>query len=482
MSEPESALTGTAEWLHALRHLSVEDLLLPLLIQLSLIILAARAFASLARRLRQPGVVGEVAAGLVLGPSLFGRFFPEAFGAIFHPTTAEMQAPLFDALLGWVLTAVAQLGLIFLLFLIGLEFDFSHLRWRGRAALAIALAGIALPFGLGLAAGQVLHPVVAQGIDPVGFSLFLGTALSITAIPVLGRIMLELNITRTRLGTVTIAAAAADDAAGWVLLASVAAVVRAQSQGGHFDPLQTLVMIGETAAFALFMIVAARPLLCRGARLLVRPGNGELSVNGLSIVLVVLFACATLTNRIGIFAVFGGFLLGAVLSSEHAFRQAVTRRLCDFVTAFFLPVFFAYTGLRTDVGTLGSAHLWALCGLLCSAAIVGKLFGCGLAAWLSGYTPREAACIGTMMNTRALMALVVINLGKDLGVVPDSVFCMLVLMALLTTVLTTPLLLYLMKGTELEPYVLRSGFLGSPVEALADPTSAKRACSPGPRS
>src|SRR5262249_44916622 len=179
--------------------------------------------------------------------------------------------------------------------------------------------------------------------------------------------------------------------------------------------------------------------------------------------------------RIGIFAVFGAFFLGAVLSGEHAFRQAVGRQLRDFVTAFFLPLFFAYTGLRTDVGSLGSATLWALGGLVLAAAVVGKFGGCGLAAWLSGLPAREAACVGAMMSTRGLMALIVVNLGKDLGVVPDRVFCMLVLMALLTTVMTTPLLLRLMPGTELESHILRSGFVrGRPAEhePAEQPTAA----------
>jgi Kef-type K+ transport system membrane component KefB len=162
---------------------------------------------------------------------------------------------------------------------------------------------------------------------------------------------------------------------------------------------------------------------------------------------------------IGIFAIFGAFLLGACLSGEHEFRQAIGRRMRDFVSAFFLPIFFTYTGLRTDIGTLESGQLWILCGLVSAAAIVGKMGGCGLAAWFTGFARRESACIGTMMNCRALMELIVINLGYELGVIPKSVFCMLVLMALLTTFMTTPILMWLMPGTELEPHILRSGFL-----------------------
>jgi Kef-type K+ transport system membrane component KefB len=451
---PLAAAAETEAWLQALRHLSVEDVLLPLLVQLTLIILAARLFAILFRRLRQPAVVGEIVAGLVLGPSVFGRLCPSLFEAVFRPPLPGLTPDLGRALLGWILTALSQLGLVFLLFLIGLEFDFSHLRRHGRSALAIALAGIAVPFALGLGLAAVLHPRAAADVPPLGFALFLGTALSITAIPVLGRIMLELGITRTRLGALTIAAAAVDDAAGWILLASVAAVVRAA-----FDPGHTLLMLVETVAFTLFMAFAARPALVAWARHAVRRGDGGLGVNALAVLGAALFGCAIVTDLIGVFAVFGAFLLGAVLSGEEEFRRAVSRRLGDFVTAFLLPVYFAYTGLRTDVGSLGSPDLWLLAALVAAAGVVGKVGGCGLAAWLSGSSPREAACLGTLMNARGLMALVVINLGKDLGVVPDSVFSMLVLMALLTTVITTPAVLRLMRGTELEPHVLGSGFV-----------------------
>jgi Kef-type K+ transport system membrane component KefB len=177
------------ELLRALRLLDVESVLLPLLLQLALIILAARLFAVLFRRLGQPSVVGEIAAGLVLGPSVFGRFFPGTFQAVFHPPVHGLSPELGDSLLGWILTTLSQLGLIFLLFLIGLEFDFGHLRWRGKSAAAISLAGVALPFALGYFLGRAMHPLVGPDLPATGFALFLGTALSITAIPVLGRMM-----------------------------------------------------------------------------------------------------------------------------------------------------------------------------------------------------------------------------------------------------------------------------------------------------
>jgi Kef-type K+ transport system membrane component KefB len=458
----------------------VEAVLLRVLVSLAVLIVAARLFAVLFRRLRQPGVVGEIVAGLVLGPSVFGRLAhllgPQGLGwlpwdaaqvifpatVVFHGGTPTEEVVSVE----WIFRIISQLGLVFLLFLIGLECDFRHLRRHGQSALAISLVGIALPFVLGLGLGFLLQAqpgVYAEGetpAPPLSFALFLGTTLAITAIPVLGRIMLELNITRTRLGAITISAAAVDDAAGWILLATVAAIVQAQ-----FRFTELALMIAATAAFAVAMVFLVRPVLCSWLRRVLQRNGGELSVNALALVLVGVLLCAVATNLIGIFAIFGAFLLGAVLSGEEQFREAVARRLRDFVTAFFLPIFFTYTGLHTNVYSLGSWSLWLWCALVLAAAVVGKLAGCGLAAWAGGSSPREASCIGAMMNTRGLMGLIVINVGRDLGVIPASVACMLVLMALATTMMTTPLLLGLMRGTELEPYIVRSGFIGDTLAA-----------------
>lgn len=445
--------------LDALKHVSIEELLIPILIQLAVIITVARLFALIGRRLGQPAAVGEIVAGLVLGPSVLQRLAPDLWAALFQPgllhVPAELSAVVFDK----TFAVLSQLGLIFLLFLIGLEFDFSHLRQHGRAALGISFAGVALPFALGLGLAPLLHPHIephpqtGQPVPPLGFALFLGVALSITAIPILGRMMMELNINRTRLGAITISAAAADDAAGWILLASVAGIVRS-----GFAWAGALRMIGETVGFALLILIVARPLLRRWARWALKRDGGELGLNGLAVLLAVMFLCSIATGLIGIFAIFGAFLLGAALSAEEQFRAAAAGKLRDFVTAFFLPIFFTSTGLRTNIGTLESPALWGWAALVLAAAVVGKFGGCGLAARLGGFSPRESACIGVMMNTRALMELIVINLGYELRVIPPSVFCMLVLMALITTVMTTPILLRLMPGTELEPYIQASSF------------------------
>jgi Kef-type K+ transport system membrane component KefB len=450
------ASTDGISLIQQMREVSVEELLLPLLIQLALIIATARVCAWLFRYLDQPAVVGEIAAGLILGPSVLGYFFPGIFTAVFRPALGELPRAASDLLLGHMLMALSQVGVILLLFLVGLEFDFSHLRWHGKSALSISLAGIVLPFALGFALGTWLHPVVAPDVNYLGFRLFMGTSMAITAIPVLGRIMIELGITRTRLAAVTISAAAGEDAVGWVLLAAVVAGTKAA-----FDPRETAIMLVWTLAFAAFMVLAARPVLMRVVRRALVAGKGELSINALAGLWVLIFLCAVTTNLIGIFAVFGAFLLGAVLSSDDEFRAAVNRRLRDLVTGFFLPIFFAYTGLRTNISALESWQLWVVALLVTLVAIVGKLAGCGLAAWLTGFSLRESTCIGVMMNTRGLMELIVINVGKDLGVIPDSVFCMLVLMAVLTTMMTTPLLLRLRHGTELESAIAASGFVDS---------------------
>jgi Kef-type K+ transport system membrane component KefB len=476
----------------ALRRLPVDDLLLPVIIQLAVIIAVARLFALLFRRIGQPSVVGEIVAGLVLGPSLLQWVAPALWRAVFQPALGDVPPDLTAAVMPRVFSVISELGLIFLLFLVGLEFDLDHLRSNRSSTVAISLGGIGLlfPLGLGLASQMYPHmephPESGENVDQLGFMLFLGVAMSITAIPVLSRIMFELNITRTRLGTVTIGAAAMDDVTGWVMLGTVAGVVKA-----HFDPRATVVMILYTAGFVVVMFVAVRPFLVRWARRVTRRGDGQLNVNDLTVLLVLMFGCAIVTNAIGMFSVFGPLVLGVALSDQHEFRDAAHRRLRDMVTSLFLPVFFTATGLRTDLASLGSTHLWGLCGLVLLASVAGKMFGCGLAARACGFTRRESALIGAMMNTRGLMALIVVDLGYQLRVIPPSVFTILVIMALATTFLTTPLVRWLAPGTELEEYIHKSdfgrpaplpdepvGLLDEPEEDPADPPAGEHSLTP----
>lgn len=419
----------------------VESVVLKVLIQLIVVIVAARLLAVVARWLGQPVVVGEIIGGLALGPSFFGKYFKAQFDLVFDPSIK----PIFDVL--------SQLALILLLFLIGLEFDFSHLRMKGRAAWSISFAGIILPFSIGYGLGHWLHPNLAPETNLVGFCLFMGTAMSITAIPILGRIMIELNLSRTMLGAITITAAAFDDATGWIILATVSALVTT-----GFNWILTMRMIAWTAAFALAMIYVVRPVLVRFYGWVLAGSGGQLGLNPFAGLLVVMFLCAIATNLIGIFSIFGAFICGAILSDQGALREWVQRNLTPFVTVFFLPIFFTFTGLRTDVGSLATLEHWLYALLVLAAAVIGKFGGCFLAARFSGMDWRESCCVGIMMNTRALMELIVINVGYELGVVPRSLFVMLVIMAVITTIITTPALVFFCRGTELGRLIEQSNF------------------------
>lgn len=376
-----------------------------------------------------------------LGPSFFGGMFPTLFHTIFNPSVGQIFA------------VMSQIGLILLMFLIGLEFDFGHLRQNRGTALSVSAVGILLPFSLGMLLGRWMHSALGLSGSWVNFALFMAAAMSITAIPILGRIMVELNINRTRIGSLTISAAAADDASGWIILALVTAIARSA-----LNPAKLGIMILETVAFGAVMVWVIRPLLKKWTAQQMQKHSGKLSLTALAILLTMILAAAAVTNIIGIFSIFGAFVFGAVLYDQHEFRAAVQERLRDFVTAFFLPIFFTYTGLRTDIGTMGGRGLWVMCGLVLLAAFVGKFGGCSLAARFNGLPWREASIIGVMMNTRALMELIVINIGFELGVIPKSVFFMLVLMAVASTYITAPALRRLIRKSEVEQDYLSSEF------------------------
>lgn len=401
-----------------------ETVLFFILLQLIVILAAARLAGEAARRLGQPRVVGEIVAGLLLGPSLFGRVAPETFTYVFQSTPPE------------ALTILSQIGLIFLMFQIGLEFDFSHLEEsrNRRSVLLVSAAGIALPFALGLLLGHFSWSRLAPDIHRTGYVLFMATAMSITAIPVLGRIMMEMDLTRTRLGAVAISAAAFDDVTGWILLAVISAVSTARFSAGS-----TLRQLAWLLAYAALCWWAVRPLLRRlVARFAVSPSR--LPANLMALLLVIILSSAIVTYRLGIFAIFGGFMMGVLLYDRADFVQAWKNRVAQFVSVFFLPLFFAITGLRTDIHGLDSPSLWGWCAAVLAVATLGKYGGCTLAARVTGLPPLECHCLGIMMNTRGLMELVVLNVGYDLGLLPRQVFTMLVLMALISTGVTTPLL------------------------------------------
>ena len=338
--------------------LKTEQLLFTVLIQLLLIVAAARVFATVFRWFRQPVVVGEIAAGIFLGPSCFGYFFPETSRMIFDPSVSD------------VFGVLSQLGLILLLFVVGLEFDFSHLRFQSRAAATISLTGIALPFVLGFCLASAMYPfledIPADRPIPVGgFALFMGIAMSITAIPILGRLMMELNITRTKIGVVTISAAAVDDACGWILLATVSSMVQAQ-----YDIWLTVRMVAATLVFFAVAIFVIRPVLKRLVRRALAAGHGELGMNTLAVVYGTLFVCALATNLIGIFAIFGAFTLGTVLSDEHEFRDVMRRHLRDLLGGA-LPADLLHVHRSAD-RPRDAAHTAAM-AVLCGRALLCRI-------------------------------------------------------------------------------------------------------------
>lgn len=402
----------------------MEHLLFHTLLQIGLIIIAARISGFLARKIGQPRAVGEIVAGLLLGPSLFGAAAPEAFQWVFRSVD------------GTPISIISQIGLIMLMFQVGLEFEFKRLAEPAsrRAVSLITLAGILMPFALGFGFGLWTAPELAASINPLAYALFIGIALSITAVPILGRIMMEYGLTRSRIGVITITAAALNDAIGWVLLAVVSAVAT-----GHFS----LSVMVEQLALLLGYVMVCWLVIRRGLLFIVRRfDHGPLSLpqDLLAILLVVVFSSALLTSKLGIFAIFGGFVVGVLLHDQTDLVTAWRNKVSDLVTVFFLPVFFTYTGLRTDVGSLDSLALWVWCVLLFGLAVMGKFGGCYLASRLAGLSRAESVTIAIMMNTRALMELIVVNLGYDLGVIPREVFTMLVLMAIASTLMTAPAL------------------------------------------
>jgi Kef-type K+ transport system membrane component KefB len=403
------------------------------LLELTLIVLAGRIGGELAKRCGQSTAVGEIIIGICLGPSLFGLLAPHVFDYVFHSAPAEP------------LTILSNLGLVLLMFQIGLEFDFAHLTERvNRAAvLRVSIACLALPFACGFGVGLF----IAENASPaarINTALFIATAFSITAMPILGRIMMELNLTRTRLGVIAISSAAINDVVGWLLLALVTTLTVSDFVAGRFAARVAMV-----AAFGLISTMVVRPLLKKAIRKS-RPRDAKLSANLLGGLLAVIFIAAMTTYQIGIFAIFGGFMMGVILHDEAELVTAWRARLGDFVTVFFLPVYFTYTGLRTSIGGLEWAD-WGRCLAIVAAASLAKLAGGYVAARRSGLNHPESAIIAYMMNTRGLMELIVINVGLDLGVISPKVFTMLVIMAIFSTVITTPALRYYMPRAGLAP-------------------------------
>ena len=409
------------------------DALFHALLSLGVIVVTARLVGALFGLIGQPAVIGEVVGGIMLGPSLLGRLSPELYAQLLPPSVAPF------------LSVYAQLGVILYLFLVGLELDLGVLRKSGHVTLAISHASIIVPFLLGSALALPLYPRLSTSdVRFTVFAMFVGVSLSVTAFPVLARILTDLKISKSRMGVVALTCAAIDDVTAWCLLALVVSI--AQARGA--DAIRTVAL---TIVFLFVVLQVVAPLVRWLIPRLDR--SPDLTRTALSVVLVAMLASAMATEYIGIHGFFGAFLLGAIIPHGSRIATELNRRLDDFVAVLFLPVFFAYTGMRTEVGLVNGLQNWLLCGAIIAMACLGKFGGTLAAARLSGLKWRDSAALGILMNTRGLVQLIVLNMGLDLGVISPRLFTMLVIMALVTTLMATPILQLLLRH---HPWVERA--------------------------
>jgi Kef-type K+ transport system membrane component KefB len=393
--------------------------LLHLLLALAAVIVLGRILAKGFAYLHQPPVIGEVLAGICLGPSLLGRVWPELADYVLPASVAPS------------LSVVAQLGVILYMFVVGLELNAGILRKQGHVTLAISQAGIVVPFSLGAALALGLYPILSHGgVTFTAFALFLSVSMSITAFPVLARILTDRQMQRTDLGVMALACAATDDVSAWCLLALVVGVVQSQIDTAVFVALFTAAYIG-------LMFLVVRPIV---ARVVPRYDRAGLTPGVLAAVLVGMLLSALATEAIGVHAIFGAFLLGAVIPHESRIAREVIDKLEGFVTTLLLPAFFAFTGLRTEVALVSGWEAWLVCLAIIAVATLGKFGGTLGAARIMGLGWRDSASLGILMNTRGLMELIVLNIGLDLGVISPTLFAMMVLMAIVTTMATSPIL------------------------------------------
>lgn len=408
-----------------MEELSPAEIAAFVLLDIAVIIIAARLFGRAARAIRQPAVIGEIVAGIALGPSLLGAL------------PGDLDEVLFPVGVRPYLYILAQLGLILFMFIVGLELDVALIRGRERIAGAISLSSVVLPFALGVGLTLILHPlhdeVAGRPVNLLALALFIGVAMSITAFPVLARILGDRGMHRTPAGVLALACAAFDDILAWTLLAFVVAVARGES------PFDVVRIVGLTAVFAAAMFLGLKPLLRRLT--FWHQAAGRLTPDVLAVVLIGVLLSAYATDRIGIHSIFGAFIFGAIMPREGAadLTRDILERLEQVSVLLLLPVFFVISGLGTDIGGLGLDGLWQL-ALILAVAIGGKFLGAFAGARMLRLPTRQASVIGVLMNTRGLTELVILQIGRDLGVLDGELFTMLVLMALVTTAMTEPLL------------------------------------------
>lgn len=393
-------------------------------LELAVILATCRVVGLIAKRIGQPQVVGEMIAGVVLGPSLLGELAPGVQQALFPPGPANV-----------VLYTVAQIGLVLYMFLIGLNFDVDLIKHRAGTAVAVSAAGILAPLALG---ALVAVPLLSSGgyfedgVTPVMAMLFLGAAIAITAFPMLARIIFEKGLSGTSLGTLALACRATDDAVSWCILAVVLAMNRD-------DPTMAVIAIGGGVLYTVVVMTIGR----RALRVLgpMAERQGTVTPPMLSVVLILLMACAWFTDVIGIYAIFGAFILGVAMPSGF-FERHLTSRLEPLVTTFLLPMFFVYSGLNTQIGLVNTPTLWAVTLGLVLVAIAGKGIACTVAARIKKVPMREAVALGALMNARGLIGLILLNIGLEAGIISPTLFTILVLVAIVTTLMASPIFEY----------------------------------------
>ncbi|MES2487942.1 MAG: cation:proton antiporter [Bacteroidota bacterium] len=415
--------SGNGQWkdfTNSLFH-NLTDPLALLLVQIITIIFVARVFGWICRKMGQPSVIGEMVAGIVLGPSLVGTYFPEYSGMLF-PAASLANLKYFS-----------QLGLILFMYVVGMELDLSVLKNKAKDAVIISHASIIIPFTLGITLAYFIYEQFAPaGVAFSSFGLFMGIAMSITAFPVLARIVQERGLHRTRIGAMVITCAAADDITAWCILAAVIAIVKA----GSF--VSSLYIIGLSVAYVFVMLWVVKPFLKRIGDLYSNRENITKPV--IAIFFLTLLISAYTTEIIGIHALFGAFMAGAIMPENMRFRSIFIEKVEDVSQVMLLPLFFVFTGLKTNIGLLNEPYMWKVCGLIILVAVVGKFLGSALTAKFVGQNWRDSLTIGALMNTRGLMELIVLNIGLELGVLSTEVFSMMVIMALATTFMTGPAL------------------------------------------
>jgi Kef-type K+ transport system membrane component KefB len=402
------------------------DLVFHALLALSAIVVTARAVGALFAMMGQPAVIGEVVGGILLGPSLLGRFAPTVAAQLLPPGVTAFLA------------VHAQLGVILYMFLVGLALNPAVIRRSGHITLAISHASIIVPFVLGATLALALYPALStEDVSFTVFALFLGVSMSVTAFPVLARILTDRKISRSRMGAVALTCAAVDDVTAWCLLALVMSI--AQDRG--IDAIRTVIL---TVVFVVVMLGLVGPLVRLVIPRFERAAN--LTRTELSLIFVAMLASAMTSEFIGIHAFFGAFLFGAIIPHGSRIASELNHRLDDFVAVLFLPAFFAFTGLRTEIALVSGWQNWLLCGTIILVACIGKFGGTLVASRWAGLPWRDSAALGILMNTRGLVELIVLNIGLDLGVISPRLFTMLVIMALVTTLMTTPILQRLLRG------------------------------------